>query len=51
MIVPVYADFGKGWLRIGQIGAVGNSSHSTDVILPSPPKKVGLNVNKDILER
>jgi hypothetical protein len=51
MIVPVFADFGKGWVRIGQLGAIGNSSHSTDVILPSQPKKVGLNVNKDILER
>jgi len=51
MIVPVFADFGKGWIRIGQIGAIGNSSRSTDVILPSQPKKVGLNVNKDILER
>ena len=51
MIVPVFADFGKGWIRVGQIGAVGNSTHSADVILPSQPKKVGLNVNKDILER
>jgi hypothetical protein len=51
MIVPVFADFGKGWSRLGQVGIIGNSTRSTDVLLPSPPKKVALNVYKDILER
>ncbi len=51
MLVPVFADFGKGMVRIGQIGIAGNSSRSTDVMLPSQPKKVALNAFKDILER
>jgi hypothetical protein len=51
MLVPVFADFGKGMMRIGQIGIVGNSTRSTDVVLPTQPKKVALNAYKDILER
>jgi Peptidase family M1 domain/Carboxypeptidase regulatory-like domain len=51
MLVPVYADFGKGWVRIGQIGAVGSGTRSTDAILPAAPKKVALNAYKEILER
>jgi hypothetical protein len=51
MLVPVYADFGKGWIRIGQIGAVGSGTRSTDAILPATPKKVALNAYKEILER
>jgi hypothetical protein len=49
--VPVYADFGKGWVRIGQIGAVGSGTRSTDAMLPAAPKKVALNAYKEILER
>ena len=51
MLVPVFADFGNGMIRIGQIGVIGNSSHSNDTILPSQPKKVVLNAYKDVLER
>lgn len=51
MFVPVFADFGKGWVRFGQVGVVGNATRSADVILPSQPKKVALNTYKDILER
>ncbi len=51
MLVPVFADFGKGWVRFGQVGVVGNSTRSADVILPSQPKKVALNAFKDILDR
>jgi hypothetical protein len=51
MLVPVFADFGKGWIRIGQLGIIGDTVHTFDVDLPSSPKKVGLNVYKDILER
>jgi hypothetical protein len=51
MLVPVFADFGKGWVRFGQIGLVGNTTRSVDVLLPGQPKKVGLNTFKDILER
>jgi hypothetical protein len=51
MLVPVFADFGKGWIRIGQLGIIGDTVHTFDVDLPSSPKKVALNVYKDILER
>jgi hypothetical protein len=51
MLVPVFADFGKGMVRIGQLGMKGNSSRSVDVPLPIQPKKVALNAYKDILER
>jgi hypothetical protein len=51
MLVPVFADFGKGMMRIGQIAIAGNSARSTDVLLPVKPKTVALNVYKDILER
>jgi hypothetical protein len=51
MLVPVFGDFGKGMIRIGQVGIAGNSSRSLDVMLPAQPKKVALNAYKDILER
>ncbi len=51
MLVPVFADFGKGWIRIGQLGIKGNTTRTADAELPSAPKKVGLNVYKEILER
>jgi len=51
MLVPIFADFGKGMVRIGQMGIAGNSTRSTDVLLPTQPKKVAFNSYKDILER
>jgi Peptidase family M1 domain len=51
MIVPVYADFGKGMIHIRQVGIAGNSSRSLDMLLPAQPKKVALNYYKEILER
>jgi hypothetical protein len=51
MLVPVFADFGKGMVRIGQLGVKGNSSRSINVPLPMQPKKVTLNAYKELLER
>jgi hypothetical protein len=51
MLVPVFADFGKGLSRIGQIGIAGNTTRTSDVLLPAQPKKVALNAYKEILER
>jgi hypothetical protein len=51
MPVPVFADFGKGMIRLGQIGMSGNSTRSVDMLLPSQPKKVAMNAYKEILER
>jgi len=51
MLVPVFADFGNGMARLGQIPIGGNSTRSFDVLLPSQPKKVAFNAFRDILER
>lgn len=51
MLVPVFADFGKGMVRLGQLPIIGNTSSSLDVLLPGQPKKVALNAYKDVLER
>ena len=51
MLVPIFADFGKGWVRIGQLGVSGNTTRSADTLLPAIPKKVAANVYKEILER
>jgi aminopeptidase N len=51
MLVPVFVDFGKGVIRLGQIPIMGSTSRSFDVMLPSEPKKVVLNAYKEVLER
>lgn len=51
MLVPIYADFGTGWVRIGQAGISGNKTRTVDAVLPAAPKKVALNAFKEILER
>jgi hypothetical protein len=51
MLVPIFADFGKGMIPVAQIGIAGNSSRSFDILLPVQPKKVALNAYKEILER
>jgi hypothetical protein len=51
MFVPVFADFGNGMVRLGQMGIIGNSTRTVDFILDRQPKKVALNSYKDILER
>lgn len=51
MLVPIFADFGKGWIRIGQLGIGGNTTRTADAVLPSTPKRVAANVYKEILER
>jgi hypothetical protein len=51
MFVPVFADFGNGMMRLGQVAVIGNSSRKVDFILDREPKKVALNAFKDILER
>jgi hypothetical protein len=51
MIVPVFADFGNGMVRLGQVAIGGNTTRNVDMLLPGQPKKVSLNAYKDILER
>ncbi len=50
MLVPVYADFGKGWVRLGQATLVGNSSVDIkDLKLPQAPKRVAVAALRDVL--
>jgi hypothetical protein len=51
MLVPIFADFGSGMSRMGQIEMVGNSTRTVDFALDRQPKKVALNAYKDVLER
>jgi len=51
MFVPVFADFGKGMVRIGQLGVVGNGTRAAIFHMPGKPKKVALNYYKEILDR
>jgi hypothetical protein len=51
MFVPVFADFGSGMLRLGQVAIAGNSTRTVDFILDARPKKVAINAYKDVLER
>jgi hypothetical protein len=51
MFVPVFADFGKGMIRMGQVAIVGNSTRSIIFDMDRQPKKVAVNAFKDVLER
>jgi len=51
MFVPIYADFGNGLARLGQIPIVGNSTRTIIFDVDRQPKKVVLNAYKEILER
>lgn len=51
MFVPVFADFGSGMLRLGQVAIAGNATRQVNFILDARPKKVALNYYKDVLER
>jgi aminopeptidase N len=50
MSVPIYADFGKGWTRLGAAVIKGNSSVDlTNVPLPQQPKRLTLCALDDVL--
>jgi aminopeptidase N len=51
MLVPVFADYGKGFIRMGQLPVIGNKTQTFDFDLAETPKKVALNHFKEILER
>ena len=51
MFLPIFADFGKGMVRIGQLAVVGNATRTAIFNMDQQPKKVALNVYKDVLER
>jgi hypothetical protein len=50
MLVPVYADFGKGWVRIGSAPVRGNSTFDIkNVPLPQVPKRMAICALEDVL--
>jgi Peptidase family M1 domain/Carboxypeptidase regulatory-like domain len=51
MLLPVFADFGGGMVRLLQVEMVGNSSRTITINVDKKPKKVALNALRDILER
>jgi aminopeptidase N len=51
VFVPVFADFGQGMQRLGQVLVVGGATRRAVFHLDRQPKKVALNVLKDVLER
>ncbi|HKR01502.1 MAG TPA: carboxypeptidase regulatory-like domain-containing protein [Pyrinomonadaceae bacterium] len=50
MLVPVYADFGKGWTKLGSAQVNGNSTiELNNVQLVQVPKRLALAAMKDVL--
>jgi aminopeptidase N len=50
MLVPLYADFGKGWIRQGSATMIGNQTLDiTNLKLPTAPKKVAICALNDVL--
>jgi len=49
MLVPIYADFGKGWTRLGAAKLIGNSTVEIPAPLPQAPKKLALCALDDVL--
>lgn len=50
MVVPIYADFGKGWQRLGSATMHGNTTTDLGRLdLPQPPKRIAVAAFKDVL--
>lgn len=50
MMVPIYADFGKGWTRLGAAKMVGNATvEIPNIPLPQAPKRVTVCALDDVL--
>jgi hypothetical protein len=50
MLVPLYADFGKGWTKLGMATMIGNTSIDVaDIKLPTTPKRVAICALNDVL--
>ncbi|MBA2734418.1 MAG: carboxypeptidase regulatory-like domain-containing protein [Acidobacteria bacterium] len=50
MLVPVYADYGKGWIRLGSATIVGNSATELNNLkLPQAPKRLAVAALNDVL--
>ncbi|HEX3559993.1 MAG TPA: carboxypeptidase regulatory-like domain-containing protein [Pyrinomonadaceae bacterium] len=50
MLVPVYLDMGKGWVRLGEATITGNKTVELgNIKLPQAPKRVAICAYKDVL--
>lgn len=50
MLVPIYADFGKGWAKLGSARIIGNNSLDiTNLKMPQVPKKAAICALNDVL--
>ena len=50
MLIPLYADFGKGWTKLGSATLVGNTALDIkDLKRPVKPKKVAICAMNDVL--
>ena len=49
MQVPIYLDFGNGWMRLGTLPMTGNASKDFTVPLPQKPKRATINALSDVL--
>jgi hypothetical protein len=50
MLVPIYVDMGKGWVRLGSATVVGNSTLDLGSLkLPAVPKRAAICVFQDVL--
>lgn len=50
MLVPLYADFGKGWIYLGNVTLAGNSTLDIgELKLPQAPQKVAICAYNDVL--
>ena len=50
MSVPIYVDFGKGWISLGAAMIIGNNSLDFgNINLPQTPKRVAICALNDVL--
>lgn len=49
MLVSVYADFGKGWVRLGAATMSGDSTTNLNLKLPEAPKRLAIAAMHDVL--
>jgi len=50
MLVPIYLDFGKGWIRIGAANLTGNSSVDLkNIKLPQAARRAAICAQADVL--
>ncbi len=50
MPIPIYVDYGKGWVELGKATIVGNKTYELNgIVLPAKPKKMAILALNDVL--